>query len=65
MKLVLQDKKSLKISSVLIIGIGALASPNCYYLSASGVGKIGLIDNDKVEKKQSLKTSYPYSKNVR
>ncbi len=36
-------------SSVLIVGTGGLGSPAALYLGAAGVGKIGLIDADKVD----------------
>lgn len=36
-------------SKVLIIGMGGLGCPLLTYLSASGVGTIGLVDHDKVE----------------
>ena len=36
-------------SSALIVGAGGLGSPIALYLSALGVGKIGIIDKDKVE----------------
>ena len=45
---VLGQKKLLK-SSVLIVGAGGLGSPVAIYLAALGVGKIGIIDYDKVE----------------
>jgi len=44
----LGQKKLLK-SSVLIVGVGGLGSPIAIYLAAAGVGKIGVIDQDKVE----------------
>ena len=34
---------------MLIVGAGGLGSPVAIYLSALGIGKIGIIDNDKVE----------------
>ena len=45
---VIGQKKLLK-SSVLIVGAGGLGSPISIYLTALGVGKIGIIDKDKVE----------------
>jgi len=42
------QKKLLK-SSVLIIGAGGLGSPIAIYLAALGIGKIGIVDKDKVE----------------
>ena len=45
---VIGQKKLLK-SSVLIIGAGGLGSPIAIYLAALGIGKIGIIDKDKVE----------------
>ena len=45
---VIGQKKLLK-SSVLIVGAGGLGSPIAIYLAAAGIGKIGLIDKDRVE----------------
>jgi len=41
---------SLKNSSVLCIGAGGLGSSVLLYLAAAGIGKIGILDNDHVEK---------------
>jgi len=40
----------LKKAKVLIIGTGGLGSPVCLYLAAAGVGTLGLIDFDVVER---------------
>ncbi len=45
---VLGQKKLLK-SRVLIVGAGGLGSPVAIYLTALGIGEIGIIDYDKVE----------------
>ena len=42
-------QKKLFKSSVLIVGAGGLGSPVAIYLTASGVGKIGIVDKDNVE----------------
>jgi adenylyltransferase/sulfurtransferase len=39
----------LKGASVLIIGLGGLGSPAALYLAAAGVGKLGLMDSERVE----------------
>ena len=39
----------LKNSKILVVGAGGLGSPVLAYLSAAGIGKIGVIDDDKVE----------------
>ncbi len=36
-------------AKVFVVGAGGLGSPVGYYLSAAGVGKIGIIDNDNVD----------------
>ncbi len=48
-KVGLAGQKKIFSSNVLIIGMGGLGCPLLYYLSASGVGKIGIVDFDKVE----------------
>lgn len=42
------QEKILK-AKVLIIGTGGLGAPCSFYLAAAGIGKIGLVDSDKVE----------------
>src|SRR5574344_2994706 len=45
----LKGQLKLKNSKVLVVGTGALGSPALLYLSAAGVGTIGIIDFDIVE----------------
>lgn len=44
-----EAQKKLKASKVLVIGSGGLGSPALLYLTAAGVGTIGLIDFDVVD----------------
>ena len=45
----LKGQSKLMESRVLIIGTGGLGSPIAFYLTAAGVGTIGLVDNDVVD----------------
>ncbi|KAH7933345.1 hypothetical protein HPB49_011632 [Dermacentor silvarum] len=45
-----QGQKALKSASVLIVGAGGLGCPCAAYLAAAGVGRIGIVDFDAVEK---------------
>jgi len=42
-------QKRLKNAAVLVVGAGGLGSPALLYLAASGIGTIGVIDDDVVE----------------
>lgn len=44
-----EGQEALKASSMLILGSGGLGCASSQYLAAAGVGKITLIDDDKVE----------------
>ena len=44
-----EGQKKLKKSSVMVIGAGGLGSPTLLYLAAAGVGRIGIIDDDRVD----------------
>ena len=43
-----QGQQRLKAARVLTVGAGGLGSPLLMYLAAAGVGKIGIIDDDRV-----------------
>lgn len=45
----LDGQKRLKAASVLCIGTGGLGSPLLLYLSAAGIGRIGIVDFDVVD----------------
>ncbi|EPY54055.1 URM1 activating enzyme [Schizosaccharomyces cryophilus OY26] len=46
----LPGQLALKNSSVLIIGVGGLGCPAAQYIAAAGIGTIGLLDGDVVDK---------------
>ena len=45
----LAGQRRLKAASVLVIGTGGLGSPVALYLAAAGVGRLGLVDYDRVD----------------
>ena len=45
----IEGQRRLKASNVLLIGTGGLGSPLALYLSAAGIGRIGLVDYDVVD----------------
>jgi len=48
-KIGIKGQKKIFSSNVLVIGMGGLGCPLVTYLASSGVGKIGIVDFDKVE----------------
>ena len=46
----MEGQRKLKATSVLIIGTGGLGSPVALYLAAAGIGRIGLVDYDVVDR---------------
>ena len=50
----INGQRKLKGSKVLVVGTGGLGSPLLLYLTAAGVGTIGILDFDVVEKPLSL-----------
>jgi len=45
----LEGQKCLKAARVLVVGTGGLGSPLLAYLTAAGVGRIGIVDFDRVD----------------
>ena len=45
----IEGQNKIKSAKVLIVGAGGLGAPLIQYLSAAGVGEIGIIDNDRIE----------------
>ncbi len=46
----MEGQRKLKAAAVLLIGTGGLGSPVALYLAAAGVGRIGLVDYDMVDR---------------
>ena len=44
-----EGQKKLLASRVLVVGAGGLGSPVLYYLAAAGVGRLGIVDSDRVD----------------
>lgn len=51
-------------AKVLIIGAGGLGSPCALYLASAGIGKIGIVDSDKVELNNLQRQIIHSTKNV-
>jgi len=45
----IDGQQKLKAASVLLIGAGGLGSPSALYLTAAGIGKLGIVDFDIVD----------------
>jgi len=45
----IEKQQKLKAAKILIVGAGGLGCPSALYLAAAGVGKITIVDDDRVE----------------
>jgi sulfur-carrier protein adenylyltransferase/sulfurtransferase len=45
-----EGQRKLKASSVIVIGAGGLGIPASVYLAAAGVGRVGVVDHDTIER---------------
>ena len=59
-----KGQEKLLSSRVLIIGAGGLGSPAALYLASAGVGKVGIVDSDKVELNNLQRQIIHSTKNV-
>ncbi|PIV55600.1 adenylyltransferase [Candidatus Desantisbacteria bacterium CG_4_10_14_0_8_um_filter_48_22] len=57
-------QKKIMQAKVLIVGCGGLGSPCAFYLAGAGVGKIGLVDSDKVELNNLQRQILHFTKDV-
>ncbi len=56
----MEGQRRLKASSALIVGAGGLGTPAATYLVAAGVGRLGIVDFDTIEK-SNLQRQFLYS----
>lgn len=59
-----EGQERLKAGSVLLIGTGGLGAPAAMYLAAAGVGRLGLVDFDRVDTSNLQRQIIHSTKNV-
>ncbi len=60
----IQGQRKLKQASVLLIGTGGLGSPLSLYLTAAGIGRLGLVDYDVVDETNLQRQVIHYTSDV-
>jgi sulfur-carrier protein adenylyltransferase/sulfurtransferase len=60
----LAGQKKLKAASILLIGTGGLGSPLALYLTAAGIGRLGLVDYDVVDETNLQRQIIHYTSDV-
>jgi len=58
-----EGQEKLKAASALIVGVGGLGSPAAMYLTAAGIGRLGLVDFDTVDE-SNLQRQILYGESV-
>jgi len=57
-------QEKIKNAKVLIVGAGGLGSPLAYYLAAAGVGHLGIVDNDVVDRSNLQRQILHYTDDI-
>ncbi len=57
-------QEKIKNAKVLIVGAGGLGSPVAYYLAAAGVGHLGIVDNDVVDRSNLQRQILHYTDDI-
>ncbi|MBE7514725.1 MAG: molybdopterin-synthase adenylyltransferase MoeB [Anaerolineales bacterium] len=60
----IQGQRKLKAASILLIGTGGLGSPLALYLTAAGIGRLGLVDYDVVDETNLQRQVIHYTSDV-
>lgn len=60
----IEGQQKLKSRSALVVGAGGLGSPVCLYLAAAGIGRIGIVDFDRVDESNLQRQVIHHSSDV-
>ncbi|MFW5787896.1 MAG: molybdopterin-synthase adenylyltransferase MoeB, partial [Halanaerobiales bacterium] len=59
-----RGQQKIKEAKILVVGAGGLGSPVSYYLAAAGVGTLGLIDSDVVDRSNLQRQILHYTSDI-